>query len=178
MSDMSKTSQLTDRANSRWVRLRTLIALRWVAIIGQSTAIAISILWFNLNINLGLCALVISASAAANLAAMFIYPENKRMSERGMTLTLTFDLVQLGALLFLTGGLNNPFALLILAPVTIAATTLSPQSTISVAAVAVIITSILARFYQPLHTGQIGQLLLPPQCHLRGQKCARHRPDF
>ena len=54
MSDMSKTSQLTDRANSRWVRLRTLIALRWVAIIGQSTAIAISILWFNLNINLGL----------------------------------------------------------------------------------------------------------------------------
>ena len=167
MSDMSKTSQLTDRANSRWVRLRTLIALRWVAIIGQSTAIAISILWFNLNINLGLCALVISASAAANLAAMFIYPENKRMSERGMTLTLTFDLVQLGALLFLTGGLNNPFALLILAPVTIAATTLSPQSTISVAAVAAIITSILARFYQPLHS-DLGFVMRMPSDFLLG----------
>ena len=167
MSDTFKFGPLGAQGTSRWVRLRTLIALRWVALAGQITAITIAQWWFDLNIDLGLCSLVIGASAMANLIAMFIYPENKRMSERGMTLTLTFDLLQLGALLFLTGGLNNPFALLILAPVTIAATTLSLRSTVSVASAAVIITSVLSQYYFNLRT-DLGFIMRMPQDFVLG----------
>ena len=167
MSNPHLHAPFTDHANYRWVRLRTLIALRWVAIIGQIGAITLAQWWFHLNIDVGLSSLVIGASALANLLAMFLYPENKRMSERGMTLTLIFDLVQLGALLLLTGGLNNPFALLILAPVTIAATTLSMKSIVSVAIVAVLIASVLSQYYLPLRT-DLGFVMRMPQDFVLG----------
>ena len=61
----------------------------------------------------------------------FAYPANKRLSETEVTAMLVFDVTQLSVLLYLTGGLNNPFALLILAPVAISATALSTKSTIS-----------------------------------------------
>ena len=79
------------------------------------------------------CALVIGASVAFNLVAMTVAAENRRLSEREAVLTLLFDLCQLGALLYLTGGLGNPFALLIMAPVTISASVLTLRATILLA---------------------------------------------
>lgn len=114
---------LNEERRSNWVRLRTLIVLRWIAIGGQLSAILVARQWFDLDLDLGLCFLAVGTSVVANLVAMFIYPENKRLSGREVMWMLIFDLAQLWALLSLTGGLNNPFALLILAPVTIAATT-------------------------------------------------------
>ena len=81
-------------------------------------------------------ALVIGALAAFNLAAMALAAENRRLSEREALLTLLFDLCQLGALLYLTGGLGNPFALLIMAPVTIGASVLTLRATVLLAAAA------------------------------------------
>ena len=77
---------------------------------------------------LSLASLVIGASVVVNLAAAFTMPATRRLSENEAAALFTFDIVQLGLLLGLTGGLNNPFALLILAPVTIAATVLGPIS--------------------------------------------------
>ena len=68
---------------------------------------------------------------AFNLVAMTVAAENRRLSEREAVLTLLFDLCQLGALLYLTGGLGNPFALLIMAPVTISASVLTLRATIA-----------------------------------------------
>lgn len=116
---------------SHWVRLRTLNVLRWIAIIGQLSAILVAQRLFDLRIDLGLCFAAIGASVVANLIAMFAYPANKRLSETEVTAMLVFDVTQLSVLLYLTGGLNNPFALLILAPVAISATALSTKSTIS-----------------------------------------------
>ena len=121
-----------------WVRLRTFLVLRWLAILGQTVAVVIAAFYFGLRVELGLCFLAIGASVVSNLIAMTIFPENQRLSDRDAMLTLLFDLSQLGFLLFLTGGLNNPFALLILAPVTISATALTLRSTLILGALSLI----------------------------------------
>ena len=136
----------------RLIRLRTLIALRWIAIAGQTGAILIARIWFGLQFELGLCFLAIGVSVIANLITTFIYPASKRLSERELLLMLLFDIAQLAALLFLTGGLNNPFALLIMAPVAIAASVLRPLSSIAVTLLAVALTGALALFHLPLRS--------------------------
>ncbi len=135
-----------------WIRLRTLILLRWVAIIGQVTAITVAERTYHLKIDVGLCFLAVGVAVIGNLIAMFVYPENKRLTEAENFLMVLFDLLQLAALLFLTGGLNNPFTVLILAPVTIAANVLSLRSTTLIGATAIVIVTLLAEFHLPLRT--------------------------
>lgn len=132
------------------VRLRTLILWRWVAIAGQVAAISVAVRLFRLELDIGLCALAIGASAVANLIAMFVYPGSRRLSEGEMSFMLAFDICQLAALLYLTGGLHNPFALLILGPVTICATTLRPRAIVLNGGLAIALTTLLAFFYLPL----------------------------
>jgi two-component system sensor histidine kinase RegB len=67
------------RAN--WIRLRTMIVLRWVAICGQLSAILAAQHLLNLQLEIGLCYLAVGAAAISNLVAMFVFPENKRLSE-------------------------------------------------------------------------------------------------
>lgn len=153
------------RAN--WIRLRTMILLRWVAIAGQVTALVVGATIFGLQIEWALCYLTVGGSIIANLAATFLYPENKRLSESENFTLVMFDLLQLGFLLYLTGGLNNPFALLLLGPVTISATALSRRSTIILVCTAVIVISLLASFYLPLIT-QSGEVLALPQIFVFG----------
>jgi len=150
-----------EMSRSHWVRLRTLIVLRWIAVIGQLAAIELSRHYFGIQLNVALCYLAVGAAIMANLVAIFVYPESKRLSEGETTVTLLFDLAQLSFLLFLTGGLNNPFALLILTPVTIAATALRLQSAAILAIVAVVLVSILTFTYLPLRTTE-GEILQMP----------------
>ena len=160
MSDTSST-MFDSSARSHWVRLRTLIVLRWVAIVGQLTAIEIARHFYKLQLDLGLCYLAVGAAIIANLIAIFIYPENKRLSENETVLTLLFDISQLSFLLYLTGGLNNPFALLILAPVTIAATALRLHSALVLGGVAIALITLLAFAFVPLRMEQGFVLRMP-----------------
>lgn len=137
---------------SNWVRLRTLIVLRWIAIFGQLAALTAAQRLFDLQLDIGLCFLAIGASIVANLVAEFVYPENKRLSEMEVTGMLAFDILQLSFLLALTGGLNNPFALLILAPVAISAMALKPLTTAVIAGLAIALMVALAFFHVPLMT--------------------------
>ncbi len=146
---------------SNWVRLRTLVMLRWFAIMGQSVAIIIAIRVYDLEIQFSYAAATIGASVVANLVSSLLYPENKRLSEREASLMLVFDIVQLSALLFLTGGLNNPFALLILAPVTIASTVLHLNSTIALGLLTIGLVSVLSQFSLPIETKDGVVLALP-----------------
>ena len=114
-----------DQKRSNWIRLRTLVALRWFAICGQVATVFVAVRFYDLQLAVGLLTLAILTAVAVNVILTFIYPENKRLSEYQATFWLVFDLLQLSLLLFLSGGLNNPFALLIMAPVTVAATALS-----------------------------------------------------
>jgi len=159
---------LGTRKRSNWIRLRTLILLRWVAVFGQFAAVTVTPLLFDIKLELGWCYFAIAISVISNLIASFIFPENKRLSERQNMSMVLFDLVQLSFLLFLTGGLNNPFSLLILGPVTISATALSLRSTIVLCGMAIASVTALAAFYVPLQT-KAGEVLELPQLFITGQ---------
>jgi len=104
----SALRQFSHENRNAWVRLRTLIMLRWLAIIGQLVAITVADRFYGMHLPLGLCYLTVGASIIANLISVFIFPENKRLSELQALFMLLFDLAQLSMLIFLTGGLTNP----------------------------------------------------------------------
>ena len=90
-----------------WLRLRTLIFQRWMASFGQLAALLVATRHYGMQLPLGLCFLAVGLAVIANLIAVFIFPQNKRLTELEAMLTLLFDLAQLCFLLFLTGGLTN-----------------------------------------------------------------------
>ncbi|MCA3506712.1 MAG: ActS/PrrB/RegB family redox-sensitive histidine kinase [Rhodobacter sp.] len=135
---------------SEWIRLRTLVLLRWMAIVGQLAALTVADLVVGMQLPLGLCYLVVGAAVIGNLVASFVFPGNKRFSEAGAMLTLLFDVSQLAILLALTGGLNNPFALLILVPVTISAGALELRTTVLLGLAAICLISVISVYNLPL----------------------------
>jgi two-component system sensor histidine kinase RegB len=144
-----------------FVRLRTLILLRWGAILGQVTAIFVAWQYFDIDLDLGLCFATVGAAVIANLFAIFVYPRSKRLTEGEVLTMLTFDIAQLAVLLALTGGLNNPFALLILAPGTIAASTLNLRSAVAVGLLAIAFVTVIAFVHLPLLRNGT-EILAPP----------------
>lgn len=145
---------LHGQPRSNWIRLRTLILLRWFAILGQLIAITVAQSLYHLQLELGLCFLTIGVSVIGNLIAVFVFPENKRLSETENFLMVLFDLLQLAFLLYLTGGLHNPFSLLLLGPVTISASVMGLRSTVLIGSTAIILVTFLAQFHLPLRTEQ------------------------
>ncbi|MEM1362378.1 MAG: ActS/PrrB/RegB family redox-sensitive histidine kinase [Pseudomonadota bacterium] len=154
-------------ARGHWIRLRTLIVLRWIAIAGQLIAITVAQWVFDLKLDVALCFFAVGASVAANLVAIFLFPENKRLTESEVVSMLLFDIAQLSFLLFLTGGLHNPFALLILAPVTISASALSLRSTLLLGGAAMALISLVGVYHMPLETYG-GLIMRMPQDFLFG----------
>ncbi|MGR3433437.1 MAG: sensor histidine kinase RegB [Shimia sp.] len=145
----------------RWIRLRTLVVLRWIAVTGQLVAITLADRVFGVELPLLACYAVIGGSVLANIVLIAAYPENRRLSAPEATSMLLFDVLQLGMLLALTGGLDNPFALLILAPVTIAATALPSAHALALGAVATIVVTAIALWSLPLRGGDGFALQLP-----------------
>jgi len=143
------------------VRLRTLILLRWMAIAGQIAAILVASQAYGLQLPLGLCALAVGLSVLVNLTLIMLFPENRRLSEAEAFLTLLFDLGQLAFLLFLTGGLTNPFAILVLAPVTISASVLRLRSTLVLGAMAILVVSAAVVWHLPLRFADGTALVIP-----------------
>ena len=160
-----------EEARSSWIRLRTMILLRWFAIIGQLTAITVAQRMYNLQLELGLCYLAVGVSVIGNLIAIFVFPENKRLSESENFLMVMFDLLQLCFLLYLTGGLHNPFSLLVLGPVTVSAAVLSLRSTILLGVTAFLLVSGMVFFHLPLRT-EMGFILRVPDVFIFGQWAA------
>lgn len=132
------------------VRLRTLTALRWLAVAGQTAAVTLVHFGFGFPAPLGLCLGVIAMSAWLNLFVTFRFSPQRVLSDREAAAHIGFDIVQLCALLFLTGGLQNPFAALILAPVTIAASVLPSRLTVLIGSLAVAGVSVLGVLHLPL----------------------------
>jgi two-component system sensor histidine kinase RegB len=143
------------------VRQRTLILVRWMAIAGQVAAILAASQLYGLQLPLGLCALAVGVSVLANLVLVMLFPENRRLSETEAFFTLLFDLAQLSSLLFVTGGLTNPFAILVLAPVTISASVLRLRSTVILGALAILVVSAAMIWYLPLRFADGSALVIP-----------------
>jgi two-component system sensor histidine kinase RegB len=148
-------------STSNPLSLRVLVRLRWVAVIGQSLAILGVYFLLGFDLPLGLSLLAISLSAWLNLFLTFRWPAGRRLSSTQAGLMLGYDIVQLGALLYLTGGLENPFSFLFLVPVTVSATSLPLRWTLALGALAFGWASLLAVWHLPLPWGSGGPLALP-----------------
>ena len=159
---MASAENFTDFGPERSDRLRlqTSVLLRWMAISGQLVAIAVATRGLGIALPLGLCFMAVGAAITANLVLVSVYPANKRLDEVEALVALLFDLVQLSFLLFLSGGLSNPFALLILAPVTVSASTLLLRSTLLLGGLAVALVSGLALYHVPMQ-GPEGLIAMP-----------------
>jgi len=144
------------------VRLRTLVLLRWLAIAGQSAAALFVQLVLGFDVPLGAALAVVATSAWLNVFLMVALPSQRLVKEWEAALQLAYDVVQLAVLLALTGGIENPFLLLFIAPVAVSAAVLRPSTTAGLAALAYLCVGALALWHWPLpwYPGQT--LDLPP----------------
>ena len=147
--------------SGRRLWLSTLIRLRWLAVAGQTLAVAVVGLWFGLSLPMALCFGLIALSAWLNISLRVAFPSAQRLSPEWATAILAYDLLQLTGLLYLTGGLQNPFTILLLAPVMVSATTMQPDKTFLLGALALIAASLLVFFHQPLPWFEGGTFQVP-----------------
>jgi two-component system, sensor histidine kinase RegB len=147
---------------ARRLRLNTLIGLRWLAVAGQTAAVLIGVFGFGLGLPAFACFALIAASAAVNLALRWLFPVSAQLRERDATILLAYDVLQLAGLLFLTGGVANPFVILLLAPITIGATSLALPRALGLLVLALVAATALMRFRLPLPWVGEENLTLPP----------------
>jgi len=141
---------LRTELDARRLRLDTLVRLRWLAIAGQGFAVLAVHFGLGFQLPLPATLLVIGLSAGVNVLLRLRFPVSHRMEDQSAAILLAFDILQLGALLYLTGGLQNPFAYLFLAPVMISATALPPYRTVALGMLAMGIATALAFRHEPL----------------------------
>jgi two-component system sensor histidine kinase RegB len=133
--------------NDNQIKLLTLINVRWVAIFGQFLTISIVYFYFNFNFNIKYCYLLVLFSSFLNFFLQIRSKKTDLLSNKQATFSILYDLFQLFGLLFLTGGLTNPFSILIVAPITIAAGFLNLRSSILIGFLSIALTIILSFFY-------------------------------
>src|SRR5262245_9919566 len=134
----------------RNVRLDTLLRLRWLAIIGQTTAVLGTYYGLDFPLPIWACLAVIALSAWLNVALRVRFSLTQRLEPDRAGWLLAFDVAQLAVLLFLTGGLENPFSFLFLAPVLLSATALPPKITLRLGGFAVVCATALVFVHYPL----------------------------
>jgi two-component system, sensor histidine kinase RegB len=144
------------------LRLNTTVRLRWFAVAGQIATILAIYYGFGFPVPLGACLLVILLSALLNIALSLRYPRSQLLLSRHAMLLLGYDILQLFVLLYLTGGLANPFAFLMVVPVAVSASTQPLSVTILLAGLAVILATFIARYHLPLPWANGEQPVLPP----------------
>ncbi len=152
----------------RGLSLKTLIILRWLAILGQTATIAVAIQWLHFDLPLGACAVVIGLSVVVNLMAMArLRRADAHLPDGRLTARhLGFDILQLSALLALTGGLENPFCVLLVAPVTVAAASLPGRQAVLLGLMVLLAVSAMFFWSLPLPWRAGTHLQLPMLYHL------------
>ena len=153
------------------LRLRTLVRLRWLAIVGQAGAVLGVHFVLGFPLPLSACLAAVALSAWLNIFLSIRWRKSVRLQETHSGLLLLYDVLQLGVLLYLTGGIENPFAFLFLVPVTISATSLTTRWTIWLGIVAFGCATFLAFEHYPLPWVP-GQRLELPELYIAGMWAA------
>jgi two-component system sensor histidine kinase RegB len=146
----------------RHVRLDTILRLRWLAVLGQLAAIFIVAQGLEFNVEITPCVTIIALSAVLNLALQTAVNPMHRLEPVHSAALLALNIVELAGLLYFTGGLQNPFSFLFLAPVLISATALPVRLTFALGLLAVACASILFFYHLPLPWDSDDPLVLPP----------------
>src|SRR6266478_2051540 len=145
----------------RSVRLDTLVRLRWVAVIGQTTAVLVVYAGLEFDLPISACLAVITLAAWLNIALRVRFRMTQQMESERAAWLLAFDVAELAILLFLTGGMQNPFSFLLIAPVLLSATALPPRMTVLLGVFAAICATILIFYHFPLPWDPDDPLVLP-----------------
>jgi two-component system sensor histidine kinase RegB len=146
----------------RYIRLDTILRLRWLAVLGQLAAIFIVMQGLEFDVEVVPCLTIIALSAVLNLAMQTAVNPMQRLEPAYAAALLALNIIELAGLLFFTGGLENPFSFLFLAPVLISATALPFRLTIALGALAIVCASALVYFHFPLPWDSDDPLVLPP----------------
>src|SRR5713226_665427 len=146
----------------RYVRLDTILRLRWLAVLGQLAAIFIVAQGLEFDVPVVPCVTIIGLSALLNLVLQIAFNPMQRLEPVYAAALLALNIVELAGLLFFTGGLQNPFSFLFLAPVLISATALPIRLTIALGVLAVACASALVFLHFPLPWDSDDPLVLPP----------------
>ncbi len=154
-------------AGAGGLRLRTLVRLRWLAVIGQTGTVLFVALLLGFPLPFGWCLAAIALSAWLNIFFTIRWRSTVRLPDRYAALLLGYDILQLAVLLYLTGGLQNPFAFLFLVPVTVSASSLSLKWTLWLSGLAFLCTTFLTFGHYPLPWFP-GERLQLPQIYLAG----------
>src|SRR5690242_9606721 len=147
---LEDTADVLHLPRRRNVRLDTLLRLRWLAIIGQTTAVLVVQYAVEFPLPVWACLSVIALSAWLNIALRLRFSLTQRLEPERAAWLLAFDIAELAVLLFLTGGLENPFSFLFLSPVLLSATALPPRITIMLGAFAILCATVLVFVHYPL----------------------------
>jgi len=158
---MAAATLYNDQNSNRSLRLQTLIRLRWLAVGGQSLAVVVTALWLQFPLPIVPCSVLIACLALLNVFLTLRFPPTQRLTPPAAFSLLGLDLAQLTALLFITGGLANPFAPLLCVPVIISSASQPKPQSIVLAGLAVLGVTALAfsPFPLPWYPGTV--LLMP-----------------
>lgn len=159
MTDIDRSDFLHPR---RHVRLDTILRLRWLAVLGQLAAIFVVVHGLEFELPMIPSLAVVGFSALLNLVLQVAFNPMQRLDPRHAAGLLALNIAELAALLYLTGGLQNPFSFLFLAPVLIAATALPTRLTIGLAVFAAVCATVLGVYHLPLPWDSAEPLVLPP----------------
>jgi len=141
---------LHDHSIRHRLRLQTLTRLRWLAVIGQSATVLIVAHGYGFEVPELFCFALIACSAWMNVFLSVRFPAAHRLPPLGATGVLSFDVLQLSGLLFITGGLANPFSVLLCVPVIISSASQPVRHTLSLGALSVAAVTVLAFYSLPL----------------------------
>ena len=144
-----KLLEIFKSSNDIQLDKKTLVVLRWIAIIGQF--ITINFVYFILELNFPYiyCFYIIFFGTLTNIFLQFRVRE-KLLSNLSSSMYLTYDLLQLVGLIFLTGGITNPFIILLIVPAVVSSTFLSIRSTINLSILTAVSLITLTYYYYPL----------------------------
>lgn len=143
MSDANRP-EIDDYSYSRRIRLQTLIRLRWLAVGGQILTVYLVHVWIQFPLPYLACGLMIGLLAALNFYLSLRYSPNQRLAPPATLALLTADLLELSGLLYVTGGLSNPFAPLLCVPVIISSSAQPIRYTLALGFVLILLLSVLA----------------------------------
>ena len=149
------------RPTGRSVRLDTLVRLRWLALIGQTTAVLVVYVGLDYELPIWACLAVIALAAWLNVALRVRFPMTQRLEPDRAAWLLAFDIAELAVLLYFTGGLQNPFAFLLLGPVLLSAPALPPRMTLMLGGFAIACATLLIFVHEPLPWDTDPPLQLP-----------------
>src|SRR3977135_4371481 len=150
------------RQPRRYVRLDTILRLRWLAALGQLAAIFIVVQGLEFDVPVIPCLTIVGLSALLNLVLQIAFNPMQRLEPAYAAALLALNIVELAGLLFFTGGLQNPVSFLFFTPVLVSAAALSIRVTTARGVLAFACASALLFFYLPLPWDSDEPLIRPP----------------